>query len=170
MPTFARTRSVGARRVLTPVAPGWWNVPMKRRALLAALTTMTLLAATASPAVGRVGLGGVIYGGSLGEGWGTARPHRIFNGGDLSGLISNVHWSSWGGPIARGHGRHALFKPSGGYYRHKVVAQLKAKRIGRCEGHRAYLKLLVRERRRPGGPLGAWRSWSGPRTICEPYA
>lgn len=142
---------------------------MKRRALLAVLTTMSLLAATASPAVGRVVLGGVIYGGSLGEGWGTPRPHRIFNGGDPSGLISNVHWSSWGGPMARGHGRHALFKPSGGYYRHTVVARLKAKRIGRCEGRRAYLKLLVREPRRPGGPLGAWHSWSGPRTICEPY-
>jgi hypothetical protein len=115
-------------------------------------------------------LGGVVYGAPLGEGWGTERPETIFNGGDLSGLISDVHWSSWGGAVARGHGRHSLFKPSGGYYRHPVVAQLKAKRIGACEGRRAYLKLLVRQPRRPGGPLGPWRSWSGPQTICEPYS
>jgi len=124
---------------------------------------------TYRPAASSVVLGGVIYGGSLGDGWGTAHPKRIFNGGDLSGLIADVHWSSWGGAVARGHGRHSLFKPRGGYYRHPVVARLKAKRIGACEGRRAYLKLFVREPRRPGGPLGPWHSWSGPRTICEPY-
>jgi hypothetical protein len=115
-------------------------------------------------------LGGVVYGGDLGEGWGNERPETIFNGGDLSGLISDVHWSSWGGAVARGHGRHSLFKPSGGYYRHPVFAQLKATRIGTCEGRRAYFKLLIREPRYPGGPLRPWHSWSGPRTICEPYA
>lgn len=115
-------------------------------------------------------LGGVVYGAPTGEGWGTEHPETIFNGGDLSGLISDVHWSSWGGAVARGQGHHSLFKPSGGYYRYPVVAQLKAKRIGSCEGHRAYLKLLIREPRRPGGPLRPWHSWSGPRTICEPYA
>jgi hypothetical protein len=115
-------------------------------------------------------LGGVVYGAPTGEGWGQERPETIFNGGDLSGLISDVHWSTWGGATAHGRGRHSLFKPSGGYYRRPVVAQLKAKRIGSCEGRRAYLKLLIREPRRPGGPLRPWHSWSGPRTICEPYA
>ncbi|MGE5408249.1 MAG: hypothetical protein ACM3NV_06510 [Syntrophothermus sp.] len=145
---------------------------MTRRALLAGLAATILLAAavTASPAFARVVLGGVVYGGDHGEGWGTARPHTIFNGGDPSGLITDVHWSSWGGAVARGHGRHPIFKPGGGYYRHAVVARLKATDIGRCEGRRAYLKLLIREPRRPGGPLGPWRSWSGARTICEPYA
>lgn len=114
-------------------------------------------------------LGGVIYGGEYGEGWGTERPHTIYNGGVPSGLIRNVHWSSWGGSVARGRGRHPIYKPRGGYYRHAVVAQLKATLIGSCEGRDAYLKLLIREPRRPGGPLGPWRSWSGPQTICEPY-
>jgi hypothetical protein len=145
---------------------------MKRWALLVALaaTIPLALAAPSSGAAARVVLGGAIYGGERGEGWGTARPHTIFNGGDPSGLISNVHWSSWGGAEAHGRGRHPIFKPGGGYYRHAVAAQLKAKRIGRCEGRRAYLKLLIREPRRPGGPLGPWHSWSGRRTICEPYA
>ncbi len=144
---------------------------MKQHAFLAAAAAILLaLTAATSPAAARVVLGGAVYGGTFGEGWGSARPHTIYNGGDPSGLISKVHWSSWGGPIAHGHGRHAIFKPSGGYYRHAVAAQLKAKRIGRCEGRRAYLKLLIREPRRPGGRLGPWRSWSGPRTVCEPYA
>jgi hypothetical protein len=118
---------------------------------------------------GSVVLGGVVYGAPTGEGWGSAHPDTIFNGGDLSGLISNVYWSSWGGPVAHGRGRHSLFKPRGGYYRHPVVAQLKAVRIGDCEGRSAYLKLLIREPRRPGGALRPWHSWSGPQTICEPY-
>lgn len=116
-----------------------------------------------------VALGGVVYGAPTGEGWGAPHPKRIFNGGDLSGLIDDVHWSSWGGPVAHGRGHHSLFKPRGGYYRHPVVAQLKAIRIGECEGRRAYLKLLIREPRRPGGALRPWHSWSGPQTICEPY-
>lgn len=115
-------------------------------------------------------LGGVAYGAPTGAGWGEELPQVIYNGGDPSGLISEVHWSSWGGAVARGHGRNSIFKPHGGYYRHQVMTQLKAKRIGRCEGRRAYLRLLVREPRRPGGPLGPWRSWSGPKTICHsPY-
>jgi hypothetical protein len=115
-------------------------------------------------------LGGVVYGGEYGKGWGTAHPKTIYNGGDPSGLISDVHWSSWGGDVARGRGRNSIFKPQGGYYRHQVTIQLKAKRIGSCEGRRAYLKLFIREPRKPGGPLGPWLSWSGSRTICEPYA
>ncbi|HEU4737688.1 MAG TPA: hypothetical protein VFS54_01260 [Solirubrobacterales bacterium] len=114
-------------------------------------------------------LGGEVYGGEYGEGWGVARPHTIYNGGVPSGLISKVHWSSWGGAEARGRGRHPIYKPRGGYYRHPVVAQLKVTRIGSCEGRDAYLKLLIREPKRPGGPLGPWYSWSGPQTICEPY-
>jgi hypothetical protein len=123
-------------------------------------------------------LGGVVYGGEHGEGWGTSRPKTIYNGGDPSGLISDVHWSRWGAAVARGHGRNSVFKPHGGYYRHQVTIQLKAKRIGSCEGRSAYLKLFIREPRKPGGPLGPWRSWSGPRrsanrmpeTVSSPWA
>lgn len=124
---------------------------------------------TYRPLATSVVLGGAVYGGDYGEGWGTGRPHTIYNGGVPSGLIDKVHWSSWGGAVAHGRGRHPIYKPHGGYYRHAVVAQLKATRIGPCEGRDAYLKLMIREPRRPGGPVGPWRSWSGPQTICEPY-
>lgn len=125
-------------------------------------TTYRLLA-------GSVVLGGKVYGAPTGQGWGTPHPHFIYNGGDASGSITNVHWSSWGGAVAHGRGRNPIFKPHGGYYRRPAVALLKAIDTGRCEGRDAYLRLLIREPRRPGGPLGPWRSWSGPQTICEPY-
>jgi hypothetical protein len=114
-------------------------------------------------------LGGKIYPGPNGNGFGAPHPRFISNGGDASGSISDVHWSSWGKPVAHGRGRHPIFRPHGGYFRHPVVALLKATDLGNCEGHPAYLRLLIREPRRPGGPFGPWRSWAGPQTICEPY-
>jgi hypothetical protein len=34
------------------------------------------------------------------KGYGTAHPDTIFNGGDPTGLVTGVHWQSWGGPVA----------------------------------------------------------------------
>jgi hypothetical protein len=48
-------------------------------------------------------------------GWGTAKPARIFNGGDPSGLVTHIRWASWGGSTANGHGLNWIFKPGGGY-------------------------------------------------------
>lgn len=120
-------------------------------------------------ATGPVVLGGKVYPGPNGRGFGAPHPSLIYNGGDASGSIAKVHWSSWGAAVAYGRGRHPIFRPQGGYYRRPVVALLKATDIGECEGRRAYLRLLIKEPRRPGGPFGPWRSWAGPQTICEPY-
>ena len=32
-----------------------------------------------------------------GTGFGRARPRKIFNGGDPTGLVTKVSWQSWGG-------------------------------------------------------------------------
>ncbi len=105
-----------------------------------------------------------------GRGWGTTRPAEIFNGGDPNGLVTDIHWSSWGGPAATGWGKNAIFKPQGGYYRQMVPIQLRATRLGRCSksGSRAYRKLYAREPSRPGGAFGKWFLWSGSKTICRP--
>jgi hypothetical protein len=118
---------------------------------------------------GRVFLGSKDYE-PYGKGWGKVKPKTIFNGGDLNGLIKNVHWKSWGGRVARGHGRNSIFKPQGGYYRHPVRIKLKAHALGHCPGssRRAYRKLSVRVPRKPGGRLRPWLSWSGSATICGP--
>jgi hypothetical protein len=144
---------------------------MRRATLLiavaAALGTGALITAVAGAHEASPVLGGKVYGAPTGHGWGAPHPKFIYNGGDASGSISGVHWSDWGGTVAQGRGRNPIFKPHGGYYRRPGVAQLKATDLGRCEGRSAYLRLLIREPRRPGGPLGPWRSWAGP--ICEPY-
>jgi hypothetical protein len=45
------------------------------------------------------------------------RPHKLFNGGDPSGLVTHIHWVSWGGKTAIGYGLNPIFKPGGGYNR-----------------------------------------------------
>jgi hypothetical protein len=39
-----------------------------------------------------------------GTGFGQARPAKVFNGGDPTGLVSGVTWASWGGATATGTG------------------------------------------------------------------
>jgi hypothetical protein len=38
------------------------------------------------------------------EGYGSARPAAISNGGDPTGIVTDVSWQSWGGPEAVGTG------------------------------------------------------------------
>jgi hypothetical protein len=96
------------------------------------------------------------------DNWGVCKPHWFSNGGDESGTVWNIHWNSWGGPVATGHGLNGIFTPQGGYYP-PVVIYLRAFDIGRCSPTwpRAYLHLQVREPSRPGGPLGPWHEWGG---------
>jgi hypothetical protein len=102
-----------------------------------------------------------------GSGWGGPEPERVFNGGDPSGLITEIHWRSWGGKEAIGFGRTPIFKPRGGYYPGLVQIELRAHALGRCGIQPAYTGLSVRVPRHPGGPLGPWVSWSGARTLCK---
>jgi hypothetical protein len=112
-------------------------------------------------------LGGKEFAAPNGEGWGTERPSRIFNGGDLSGLITQVRWTSWGGTLAIGWGKESIFKPRGGYYPRPVSIKLRAEAIGDCEGRQAYMRLSFRYPSHPGGRLGPWRLWSGDTSICS---
>ena len=74
------------------------------------------------------------------EGYGRVMPPKIFNGGDPTGLVENVHWSNWGAPQATATGT-ALWAP-------EVVAdgtmepvQVVASDLGSCHGVRAYRSL-----------------------------
>src|SRR5271155_455254 len=93
---------------------------------------------------------------------------EIFNGGYPSGLVTGIHWSSWGGAVATGRGLNAIFKPQGGYYSQLVRIDLTARDRGKCPGSSrlAYRQLLVREPTRPGGPLGSPVLWSGAHNLC----
>jgi hypothetical protein len=140
--------------------------------LVLALMIAALSAQAAQPAEARAD--GIVLGAKAfapnGEGWGTERPVTIYNGGDPSGLVTDIRWLTWGGDTAIGWGKNAIFRPRGGYYRRPVAIKLRAARIGRCDGHRAYTRLSYREPSHPGGSLGPWRLWSGAPTICHwPY-
>jgi hypothetical protein len=74
------------------------------------------------------------------EGYGHAKPRTIFNGGDPTGLVKKIHWTSWGGPQAIGSGTGFWVGP------HQVVAQGHFEKgakvvlfqLGRCHGKSAY--------------------------------
>jgi hypothetical protein len=106
--------------------------------------------------------------GDADRGFGRAHPRRIFNGGDLSGLVHHITWSHWGAKRSYGWGKTYIFKPDGGYYRHAVRAKLRAGNLGHCHphSHLAYRHLEVREPRKPGGRLGPWFVWSGRNSLC----
>ena len=104
-----------------------------------------------------------------GIGWGTARPKTIFNGGDPSGYVDKIRWTTWGGKVAIGGGLTSIFKPGGGYYATPGRIELKALDIGLCYagGPRTYTKLIASTASRPGGRLGAWFLWGGQKSLCR---
>jgi hypothetical protein len=99
----------------------------------------TICAGTEAGAAGRVPvLAGPWAGGQ--QGYGHVRPRTIFNGGDPTGLVTDIHWRSWGGRRAIGTGTGFWVKPR------EIVVQghfEKGARIvlfhrGRCHGRPAY--------------------------------
>jgi hypothetical protein len=132
------------------------------------LTLTLVFAATGSAAESELVLGSKDFT-MYGEGWGTAEPSRISNGGDLSGLITDVRWRSWGESVAIAYGRNSIFKPRGGYFRRPVTIKLRAEAVGQCDGRRAYTRLSFRSPKYPGGHLGRWMLWSGEKSLCDGF-
>jgi hypothetical protein len=106
-----------------------------------------------------------------GIGRGTPRPKVIFNGGDPSGVVSKIRWTTWGGKAAIGYGLNPIFKPGGGYYATPARIELKAVDIGRCYkgSPQSYTKPVARETVRPrdrweAGSCGVARRPSAPGT------
>jgi hypothetical protein len=86
------------------------------------------------PALGR--LAGVF---AHGVGFGQVRPSRIFNGGDPTGLVTHITWTSWGGPRATGTGRAVYVGPSQTVATGTVqTVTVVAFDLGSCHGKRMY--------------------------------
>ena len=73
------------------------------------------------------------------QGYGHVKPSKIFNGGDPTGLVENIHWKSWGGAQAIGTGTAEYVGP------HQYVAdgtEMSARivlfQLGQCKHRRAY--------------------------------
>lgn len=74
------------------------------------------------------------------RGYGTARPGEISAGGDSSGNVSDITWSSWGGAQATGHGT-GIYWPSEispSNPRRPEPVTIVAYDLGTCAGHAAY--------------------------------
>ena len=76
------------------------------------------------------------------KGYGQVRPSEIDNGGDPTGIVSKVHWTSWGGAQATGDGT--------GYYEpddapvaesRKEPAHIVAYELGTCQGKLMYQRI-----------------------------
>lgn len=149
-----------------------------RRVLLMLLALAALAAPTLAVAAEEDGapepsgpipvLGSKSFALPYGAGFGHPEPEVIFNGGDPSGEVSNIHWRNWGDPSAIGHGLNPIFRPHGGYYRKRAKVELRATALGKCGKRLAYTRLEIRVPRHPGGKLGRWMLWSGEKSICEP--
>lgn len=79
---------------------------------------------------------------SHGTGWGQVRPSTVFNGGDPTGLLQHVTWSSWGGSTATGTGLNDYSAPG------QTVADgteepatIVAFDLGTCDGKLMYQKI-----------------------------
>jgi hypothetical protein len=144
---------------------------VKRIALILAAITALAIPVAANAEAEPTGpvpvLGSKQFSDPYGAGFGHPEPEVIFNGGDPSGEVSEIHWRSWGGQIAIGYGREPVFRPQGGYYRKLGRVELRANELGKCAGKPAYTLLEIRAPKRPGAKLGQWVLWSGAKTICE---
>ena len=96
-------------------------------------TTATPVATTVLPTLG------VQWGPGVQQGYGHARPVTVFNGGDPTGLVQHITWTSWGAETATGTGISYYDGPG------QSVAQSTAQRativafdLGTCGGHPAY--------------------------------
>ncbi len=75
------------------------------------------------------------------QGYGTARPATVYNGGDSTGRVSKITWDDWGAAKAVGHGMGWLPNAktgvvADGYFAPMTVV---AFRLGTCKGRTAYL-------------------------------
>lgn len=90
---------------------------------------------TAVPTLGRPEPGIFLHG----VGFGRVRPATVFNGGDPTGLVSHVVWSSWGTARAVGTGTSDWVGPdqsvAGGTQEPVTIV---AFRLGTCHGKLAY--------------------------------
>ena len=73
------------------------------------------------------------------KGYGTVRPSIIFNGGDPTGLVQNITWSSWGGEQGIGSGTAEYVAPNEAVYQgHDEPATVVAFDLGSCAGAQRY--------------------------------
>jgi hypothetical protein len=90
--------------------------------------------ATAAVVLGR--LAGVF---AQGQGFGQVKPAKIFNGGDPTGLVTQITWQSWGGGQATGSGTAEYVGPNQSVATGtQETATVVAFNLGHCHGTLMY--------------------------------
>jgi hypothetical protein len=73
------------------------------------------------------------------SGFGQVKPAKIFNGGDPTGLVTNVDWSSWGGAQATATGSSEYVGPNQSVAQGtQETATVVAFNLGTCDGKLMY--------------------------------
>jgi hypothetical protein len=73
------------------------------------------------------------------KGYGHTKPATIFNGGDPTGLVSHIHWESWGGTQAVGSGIAEYMAPGQSVADgSQEIARVVLFHLGTCHHKRAY--------------------------------
>jgi hypothetical protein len=73
------------------------------------------------------------------SGFGQVKPPKIFNGGDPTGLVTGVTWSSWGGAQATGSGTSDYVGPNQSVAQGtEQSATVVAFKLGTCDGKLMY--------------------------------
>jgi hypothetical protein len=73
------------------------------------------------------------------KGYGHVKPSTIFNGGDPTGLVQHIHWTSWGGSRAVGAGIGTYVGSHQDVAEGtQQIARVVLFQLGYCRGRRAY--------------------------------
>jgi len=74
-----------------------------------------------------------------GKGFGQVRPAEVFNGGDPTGLVTHIVWSSWGGTQATAAGTAEYVGPNQSVAQGtEQTATVVAFNLGTCDGKLMY--------------------------------
>jgi hypothetical protein len=130
-PTTTRTTSATAASQPT-VTPSAATVPAPASPTVPASASPA--AAAGVPTLGQ--LAGAF---AHGDGFGQVKPSRIFNGGDPTGLVTGVVWSSWGGAQATATGTSDYVGPNQAVLDGtEETATVVAFDLGTCDGKLMY--------------------------------
>jgi len=74
------------------------------------------------------------------EGYGKAKPTIVYNGGDPTGMVTSIHWTTWGGTKAIGEGTSTWVWPGTcvGCNGPMAGARIVAFHRGQCRGAPSY--------------------------------
>jgi hypothetical protein len=107
-----------------------------------ALATTALVAATLAQAAIAASTTRPILAGPWSQdqtGYGQAEPRVINNGGDPTGVVTRIHWNTWGGPRAIGAGTGWYVGPNSDVvHGHYEAARIVLFHLGTCKGRLAY--------------------------------